>query len=226
MLSTIFTANLGTFTLQGFLICIGSAIVLGILLGFVYMLNETYSKSFVKTLAMIPAMVAVVIMMVNGSLGASVAVAGTFSLVRFRSAPGTAKEIGWIFLSMAAGLACGMGYPAFAALFVLLMCLVDIILTKTGYVNQKNFSLKKTLLITVPEDLEYETMFEDLMKKYTTEWEMLKVKTSNLGSLNRLTYNLTLRKAGTEKAFMDELRTRNGNLEIALLSQAVPVNEL
>ncbi|MBQ1506387.1 MAG: DUF4956 domain-containing protein, partial [Erysipelotrichales bacterium] len=197
-----------------------------ILLGFVYMLNETYSKSFVKTLAMIPAMVAVVIMMVNGSLGASVAVAGTFSLVRFRSAPGTAKEIGWIFLSMAAGLACGMGYPAFAALFVLLMCLVDIILTKTGYVNQKNFSLKKTLLITVPEDLEYETMFEDLMKKYTTEWEMLKVKTSNLGSLNRLTYNLTLRKAGTEKAFMDELRTRNGNLEIALLSQAVPVNEL
>ena len=190
------------------------------------MLNESYSKTFVKTLAMIPAMVAVVIMLVNGSLGASVAVAGAFSLVRFRSAPGTAKEIGWIFLSMAAGLACGMGYPAFAALFVLMMCLVDIILTKTGYVNQKNFNLKKTLLITVPEDLEYETMFEDLMKKYATEWEMLKVKTSNLGSLNRLTYNLTLRKAGTEKAFMDELRTRNGNLEISLLSQAVPVNEL
>ena len=106
------------------------------------------------------------------------------------------------------------------------MCLVDILLTKTGYVNQKNVNLKKTLLITVPEDLEYETMFEDLMKKYATEWEMLKVKTSNLGSLNRLTYNLTLRKAGTEKAFMDELRTRNGNLEISLLSQAVPVNEL
>ncbi len=190
------------------------------------MLNESYTKSFVKTLALIPAMVAVVIMMVSGSLGASVAVAGTFSLVRFRSAPGTAREIGWIFLAMAAGLACGMGYPAFAALFCFIMCLADIALTKLGYTNRKGMELKKTLMITIPEDLEYDTVFDDLMKKYTTEYEMTKVKTTNLGSLNRLTYNLTMREAKSEKAFIDELRTRNGNLEIALLSQSLPVNEL
>ena len=226
MLNTIFTTNIGTFTLQGFAVCVGCALALGILLGFVYMLNESYTKSFVKTLALIPAMVAVVIMMVSGSLGASVAVAGTFSLVRFRSAPGTAREIGWIFLAMAAGLACGMGYPAFAALFCFIMCLADIALTKLGYTNRKGMELKKTLMITIPEDLEYDTVFDDLMKKYTTEYEMTKVKTTNLGSLNRLTYNLTMREAKNEKAFIDELRTRNGNLEIALLSQSLPVNEL
>lgn len=213
--SSLYNATTGI-TLQAFLICISAALVLGAVMALVYCFRTPHSKSFVFTLALLPATVAVVIMMVNGNLGAGVAVAGAFSLVRFRSTPGTAKEIGAIFMSMAVGLACGMGYPGFGLIFAAIMCAVSLIYGLIGFGGRRNENLHRVLRITVPEDLDYPTVFDDLLQKYTTKAELTDVKTTNLGSLNRLTYDLTLRKADTEKEFIDELRCRNGNLEISM----------
>ncbi len=212
-------------TLQTFLICMGSALALGAVIAVVYCFRTAHSASFVVTLALLPATVAVVIMMVNGNLGAGVAVAGAFSLVRFRSTPGTAKEIGAIFLSMAVGLACGMGYPGFALIFTVIMCVMTLVYSLVNFGGHRNAALRRVLRITVPEDLDYPNVFDDLLEKYTTHVTLTSVKTTNLGSLNRLTYELTLRKAGTEKAFIDELRCRNGNLEISMSLQTLENRE-
>lgn len=213
-------------TLKVFLICVGAALVLGALLAVVYCFRTTHSASFVVTLALLPATVAVVIMMVNGNLGAGVAVAGAFSLVRFRSTPGTAKEIGSIFVAMAVGLACGMGYPGFALIFASIMCAMILLYSLINFGGQRHGSLRRVLRITVPEDLDYPTVFDDLLEKYTSEAKLTDVKTTNLGSLNRLTYELVLRKPGTEKQFIDELRCRNGNLEISMSMQMMHSREL
>ena len=230
MLETLFGSVLDTSTgvipIPGFLICIVTALILGLVIGLVHLHSEKSSKGFTVTLAILPAIVAVVIMMVNGNIGAGVAVAGTFSLIRFRSAPGTAKEIGAIFLAMAVGLACGMGYPGFAAVFAVILCLVLILYNKSGFGNRGGLHLDKTLKITVPEDLNYTDMFDDLFEKYTSRHELQQIKTTNLGSLNRLTYALTLKDISKEKDFIDELRCRNGNLEIAMSVQANMNNEL
>ena len=213
--------------LGGFLTSTVCALALGLVMAFAYMFRTRYSKSFVVTLATLPAIVSVIIMMVSGSLGASVAVAGTFSLVRFRSAPGTAKEISAIFLAMAAGLACGMGYPAYGALFTLIMCAVNLIYAASGFGDRKNMALRRTLTVTVPEDLNYGSIFDDIFEKYTSEHRLLKVKTTNLGSLNKLTYDIVFRENGSEKLMTDELRTRNGNLEICIgVQDADPSAEL
>ena len=160
------------------------------------------------------------------SIGAGVAVAGTFSLVRFRSAPGSAKEIAAVFTSMALGLACGMGYPGFAFLFGLILALVDTLYAHSSFGEIRGGSLHKTLLITVPESLEYNGVFDDIFSEYTREARLVRVKTTNLGSLNRLSYELTLKRPGCEKAMIDELRCRNGNLEISLGEQSTEHNEL
>ena len=223
--SSLFTVT-GSMTLSAFLTCVLAALALGVVMALVYTFRSTYTRSFVVTLALLPAIVCVVIMMVGGNLGAGVAVAGTFSLIRFRSVPGTAKEICAIFLSMAVGLACGMGYPVFAAVFAVLMCLVILLLTVLNFGGHKNTQLRKVLRITVPEDLDYTGVFDDLLSKYTSQAELIAVKTTNLGSLNRLTYALVLKKAGTEKALIDELRCRNGNLEISISVQTQDEREL
>lgn len=223
--ASLYNATTGI-TLQAFLICIGAALLLGAVLALVYCFRTAHSTSFVVTLALLPATVAVVIMMVNGNLGAGVAVAGAFSLVRFRSTPGTAKEIGAIFTSMAVGLACGMGYPGFGLVFAAIMCVASLLYALVGFGGAANSGKRRTLRITVPEDLDYPTVFNDLLEKYTTKAVLLDVKTTNLGSLNRLTYDLTLRTAGTEKEFIDELRCRNGNLEISMSLQPVDNREI
>ena len=211
---------------SAFLIVIGSALVLGALHALLYGFNNRSSKSFAVTLATLPAIVSVVILMVSGSIGAGVAVAGTFSLVRFRSAPGSAKEIAAVFTSMALGLACGMGYPGFAFLFGLILALVDTLYAHSSFGEIRGGSLHKTLLITVPESLEYNGVFDDIFSEYTREARLVRVKTTNLGSLNRLSYELTLKRPGCEKAMIDELRCRNGNLEISLGEQSTEHNEL
>lgn len=223
--SGIYDPSIGI-TFQTFLISITVALVLGAVMAALYCFRSRHSRSFVVTLALLPATVSVVIMLVNGNLGAGVAVAGTFSLVRFRSTPGTAKEITAIFLAMAVGLACGMGYPAFAALFALLMCAVNLIYTFTSFGGHPQEQLRRVLRITVPENLDYPTVFDDLFEKYTSRTQLMEVKTTNLGSLNRLTYELTLQKPGTEKKFIDELRCRNGNLEISMSFQPTESREL
>ena len=213
-------------SVSAFLIVIGSALVLGALHALVYGFNNRSSKSFAVTLATLPAIVSVVILMVSGSIGAGVAVAGTFSLVRFRSAPGSAKEIAAVFTSMALGLACGMGYPGFAFLFGLILALADTLYAHSSFGEIRGGSLHKTLLITVPESLEYNGVFDDIFSEYTREARLVRVKTTNLGSLNRLSYELRLKRPGCEKAMIDELRCRNGNLEISLGEQSTEHNEL
>ncbi len=213
-------------TLSAFLIVILSALALGALHALLYSFNNRSTKSFTVTLATLPAIVSVVILMVSGSIGAGVAVAGTFSLVRFRSAPGSAREITAVFSSMALGLACGMGYPALALVFGLILALADTAYAHSAFGEARFGSLRKSLQITVPESLEYEGVFEDIFEAYTCEARLVRVKTTNLGSLNRLSYELTLKRPGTEKALIDALRCRNGNLEISLGEQSSDTNEL
>ena len=215
-----------TLTVSAFLIVLASALVLGALHALLYGFNNRSSKSFSVTLATLPAIVSVVILMVSGSIGAGVAVAGTFSLVRFRSALGSAREITAVFTSMALGLACGMGYPALALLFGLLLALADTAYARSGFGEPRFGIIRKSLQITVPESLEYNGVFDDIFERYASETRLVRVKTTNLGSLNRLSYELTLKKPGTEKAMIDELRCRNGNLEISLGELSTDSNEL
>lgn len=209
-----------------FLLCIAAAIVIGLLLTAVYMYKSRYTKSFVTTLALLPAVVSVVIMMVNGNVGTGVAVAGTFSLVRFRSVPGTAKEISALFLAMGTGLVVGMGYIAYAFLFAIVLGLATLIYNQLDFGLSKKGQLYKTLHITIPEDLNYSDVFDEVFLDYTSSYELVQVKTTNMGSLFRLTYNLTLTQKGIEKEFIDKLRCRNGNLEIIVNKQETNLGEL
>ena len=210
-------------SVQNFLLCLICSLGIGLLLAFMYMYRTRYTKSFVVTLALLPAVVCVVIMMVNGNVGTGVAVAGAFSLVRFRSVPGTAKEIGILFLAMGAGLITGMGYLGYAILFSIILSGVSMLYTHLDFGAKKRDALYKTLHITIPENLDYSDVFEPLLAAYTSSYELVQVKTTNMGSLFRLTYNLTLQKEHTEKELIDKLRCRNGNLEITISKQETTV---
>lgn len=209
-----------------FLLCLGCSLALGLVMAFSYMYRTRYTKSFVITLALLPAVVCVVIMMVNGNVGTGVAVAGAFSLVRFRSVPGTAKEIGTLFLAMGTGLIVGMGYLGFAALFTSIMCTVFVLYNRLDFGSRKNAAAYKTLTLTIPEDLDYSGVFDDIFETYTTSYALVGVKTTNMGSLFRLTYHLSLRDVTKEKEMIDQLRCRNGNLEIAVSQQETTTAEL
>lgn len=209
-----------------FLLCLGTSLVLGLVMAFCYMYRTRYTKSFVVTLSLLPAVVCIVIMMVNGNVGAGVAVAGAFSLVRFRSVPGTAKEIGTLFLAMGAGLIAGMGYLGFAALFTVVMCAVFMLYSMLDFGTKKNASIYKTLHITIPENLDYTGVFDEIFADYTTSCELACVKTTNMGSLFKLTYHIALRDINKEKEMIDKLRCRNGNLEITVSKQETIVTEL
>lgn len=165
-------------------------------------------------------------MMVNGNVGAGVAVAGAFSLVRFRSAPGTAREIGTIFLAMGAGMVAGMGYLGYAVLVSLLLGFVMLFYQKIGLGEKRGGSREKTLHITIPEDLDYTQVFDELLEKYTSAAEVVSVKTTNMGSLFKLTYQITLRNLMEEKELIDALRCRNGNLEISITRREAEGYEL
>ncbi len=194
------------------LICTLVSLVLGLGTAYIYMFRNIYSKSFVITLALLPAMVQIVIMMVNGNIGTGVAVMGAFSLVRFRSIPGSAREISSIFLSMAIGLATGMGYLGIAALFLLIIGIVNIVLSVTKFGEQKQ--TEKELKITIPESLDYTGIFDDLFQTFTREANLIRVKTTNMGSLFELQYHIVLKNQSEEKKLIDEIRCRNGNLNI------------
>ena len=213
-------------SVSDFLLCIGFSLIIGLVIAFGYMYRTRYTRSFVVTLALLPAVVCVVIMMVNGNVGTGVAVAGAFSLVRFRSAPGTAKEIGTLFLAMGAGLIAGMGYLGFSLLFTIIMCAVFMLYNHLDFASKKNAATYKTLNITIPEDLDYSGVFEDIFSEYTTSCELIRVKTTNMGSMFRLTYNIALRDITKEKKMIDMLRCRNGNLEITVSKQETAVAEL
>ena len=199
-------------TLSSFLICLFGALVLGVLTALVFSFRSRSSSSLTVALALLPPIVTLVIMMVNGSIGAGLAVAGTFSLVRFRSAPGTAKEICGVFMATAIGLACGMGYVGVAALFFLVMGLfvVAMNLLRLGEASNSYRHLK----IAIPETLNYEDLFEDLFDQYTSRHELTRVKTTNMGTLYELSYDIFLKDKEVKKDFIDAIRCRNGNLNI------------
>lgn len=213
-------------SLVDFLICLAVSLAAGLIMAVSYMYRTRYTKSFVVTLALLPAVVCVVIMLVNGNIGTGVAVAGAFNLVRFRSVPGTAKEICALFLAMGAGLIAGMGYVGFAAVFTIIMCLVFLVYNRLDLGAKKNAASYKTFTITIPEDLDYTGVFDDIMQEYTASNELVAVKTTNMGSMFRLTYHVTLRDPAREKEMIDKLRCRNGNLEIAVSRQETTVTEL
>ena len=209
-----------------FLLCLGFSLVLGLVMAFAYMYRTRYTKSFVITLALLPAVVCVVIMLVNGNVGTGVAVAGAFSLVRFRSVPGTAKEICTLFLAMGTGLIAGMGYLGFAVLFTLVMCVMFVLYNRLDFGSKKNSETFKTFAITIPEDLDYSGIFDDFFAEYTLSHDLVRVKSTNMGSMFKLTYNVMLRDVTREKEMIDKIRCRNGNLEITVSKQETVGTEL
>lgn len=212
MPDNLFGSFLQTLSPASVLLCTVMSLVMGFAVALVYMFRNTYSKNFAVTLALLPAMVQAVIMLVNGNLGTGVAVMGAFGLVRFRSAPGSAREIGAIFFAMAIGLATGMGYLAFALMFLGVIGGVMLILAATPFGEQRGG--EKDLRITIPESLDYTGIFDDLFQNYATGAKLLRVKTTNMGSMYELQYHLTLRDETKEKEFLDAIRCRNGNLNI------------
>lgn len=209
MLSSIIQSEI---TMTTFLICTGVSILLGIGIALISMFKTKYSQSFAVTLAIMPAVVQLIIMLVNGNIGAGIAVAGAFSLVRFRSAPGSAREIGSIFLAMATGLATGMGYVVIAGIFFVIMAVFMMALSAAGFGSGS--AGERILKITIPENLDYEGLFDDLFEKYTESASLERVKMTNVGTMYELSYDIRLKKDNVPKEFIDQLRCRNGNLNI------------
>jgi len=224
MFESILNEMAGTMQISTAVICMVTSLFLGVVIAFVHMFTTKYSKNFVITLSVLPVMVQVIIMMVNGNLGTSVAVLGAFSLIRFRSVPGNSREIVSIFFAMAIGLAVGMGHILFAIMITAIVSIMLIILSKTkfGEIN----TLERKLKITIPEDLDYSNVFDDIFEKYTKTTRLERVKTTNMGSLFELTYGVVINNSINEKEFIDELRCRNGNLNISLLRTEYNENEL
>ena len=206
------------------MLAIGVSLLLGLVVAKVYQFKTVYSKSFVMSLALLPTLIAIVIFLVNGSLGAGVAVMGAFSLIRFRSAPGGAKELVSIFLVMTIGIAIGMGYLVFATVFTFIMSLAMLLLEVVNF-GQMKHSMRQ-LTIVIPESLDYESIFDDIFNKAANHVELANVKTSDMGSLFKIKYIIQLNGRMTEKELIDALRTRNGNLEIAISRYITKENEL
>ena len=215
-LKAMLTLNLND--LSVFLLSLLFALIIGLIMAFGYTVKNRYTKSFVLTIALLPAIVCVVIMVVNGNIGAGIAVMGAFSLIRFRSAPGTAKEIIMIFSAMGAGLLAGMGSLPLSIIFSIILTGIFILYNciTFGKGGQEKF---KVLTVTIPEDLDYSEIFDDIFAEYTSSYELIKVKTTNMGSMFRLTYNISLKDPKKEKAMIDTIRERNGNLDITVSLQ-------
>lgn len=201
-----------TLTLEVLVISTVASMLFGFIIALLYMFRNKHSRTIAMTLVVLPAIVQIIIMLANRNIGVGIAVAGAFSLIRFRSVPGNARDISCLFFAMALGFVTGMGYLLYGLVFLGLIGSVFFLLTCVGF-GQKT-SRTRILRITIPEDLDYDSLFDDLFERYTQGAELEKVKTSNMGSLYELTYLITLRETVISKAFMDELRCRNGNLKI------------
>ena len=223
MFNTVFDNTIGGMSITTGLICAGVALLLGIIIAITHMKTSQTSKGFLVTLAILPLLVMAVMIMINGNLGTSIAILGAFSLIRFRSIQGQAKELLSIFFAMAIGLACGMGHLLFGTIITAIAVAAILFFSFTPILepNKK----QRVLKIVVPEDLDYEEVFDDILKKYTSKHELVRMKTMNMGSLYKLTYNVTLRSGIKEKEFLDEIRIKNCNLKV-LLSHPVLEEEI
>lgn len=219
MLDFLFTTSVSeTITIGGTVAIILSALILGLLISIVYMKTnkkDEYSQSFVITLIMLPAIIAMIILLVGSNIARAFSLAGAFSLIRFRSAPGDSKDIAYVFFTLGVGLACGMGYIAYAVLFALLLCLAMIMITLSKFGMSKNIPMR--IKITIPEDMNYKGVFDKDFEQYTTHYKLVWVKTTDFGSLFELVYDVNLSDQTDTKEFIDRLRCKNGNLSIALL---------
>ena len=209
--ASIFTAGAG-FTLGDYLVSLGFALLCGLIVLIATSVRNRISKSFAVTVLLLPAIVHTVIIMVNGNVGTGIAVAGAFSLVRFRSVPGRAREIASIFLTMTAGLTCASGYVAIAVMFTILISVVMLVFSLIPIKREREYELH----ITIPESLNFYGAFDEIFKTYTRSHRLVKTKTSNMGSLYKLTYIVDLKDIADAQEMIDSLRERNGNLEIAL----------
>ncbi|MGN0165996.1 MAG: DUF4956 domain-containing protein [Lachnospiraceae bacterium] len=207
-----------------FLLCFVTALILGLCIALVHMYRTKCSQSYVITLSLLPVMVTIIILMVNGNIGTGIAVAGAFSLTRFRSQPGTAKEIGSIFFAMVIGLCCGTGYIGVAILFTVVVSLLSILYLTMGLGTPAENV--KTLTIVIPENLDYTEIFDDLFSEYTKNAELCKVRTTNMGSMYKLKYEIVLKNTDKQKEFLDAIRERNGNLEVMLGRPEVDENAI
>lgn len=223
MLGNIIGEN-GTWTMQNVLICMVVALILGGVVSVTHKITTRTTKRFLSTLGILPLLVQVVILIINGNLGTSVAVAGAFSLIRFRSLPGNSKEIVSVFWAMAIGLALGMGYVIYAIVVTLVVAVVIILVNKVTL--GKDEEMERKLKIVIPENLDYEEVFDDIIKKYTTKSELVKVKTTNMGSMYELIYYIVLADGKKSKEFIDEIRCRNGNLLVMLERKELEMVEL
>ena len=214
-MSSIFNSVLtGSFSVGIYLLCLLFAGVCGAITALALRRESTASRSFLLSLVVLPIIVTTVILMVNGSVGTGIAVAGAFSLVRFRSAAGKARDITAIFLVMTAGLACAAGYIAAALLFTVIASALMALLSRVPMRCERFMELH----VTVPESLHFADAFDDLFGQYTKTWKLIKAKTSNMGSLYKLDYKIEMKEPGAMQEFLDALRCRNGNLEISLLN--------
>jgi len=221
MLTSIF--HIGSFDLYQVMSSLTCALILGLIISIVYKYRLDYSSKFIIVLAVMPALVSFIIMIINGNLGISVAVLGAFGLVRFRSAPGSSKDIAYLFFAMAIGLAVGLGFLSMAVLICVAISVVLLILEflHFDYMDTRYRSLR----ITIPEDLEYPGLFDDLFQKYTTAHSFERVRTVNMGTMFELSYRIELRDLNREKEFIDSLRCRNGNLGIIIATTQKEKNE-
>ena len=223
MLDTILTSTTGeSLTLANTLIIIGASIILGLIISISYMKTskeEVVTSGFAVTLIMLPAIISIIILLVGNNVARAFSLAGAFSIIRFRSEPKDPKDISYIFFTLAVGLSAGMGYVGYAVLFTIILCLIMFILKFINYGEaDKSFF---ELIITIPENLNYENVFDDVLKKYTSSWMFKKVKTKEFGSLFEINYTVVM-KNENQKKFIDELRCRNGNLGVVL---SVPQEE-
>jgi len=204
-------------TTKFFFVCLCSALIIGFLISLIYMIShrkEGYAQSYVVTMTMLPAIVCIILLTINSVAGA-LSVAGAFSLVRFRSVPGDPKDISYIFFAMASGVACGVGYVGFAFCFFLILGAVMFIFSELNFAAPQRKSM--TLKITIPEDLDYQGVFEPILDKYTEMYRLRRVKTTNFGTLFELVYSVDVKNDLDQKKFIDELRAHNGNMTINLV---------
>ena len=214
MFNSIFDSTVNGLDIKTALICAGVALVLGVAIAITHMKTSQTSKGFLITLATLPILVMAVMIMINGNLGTSIAILGAYSLIRFRSIQGDAKELLSIFFTMMVGLALGMGHVLFAIVITVISILAILFFSYTSILepNKKNRVLK----IVIPEDLDYEDAFDEIFHKYTSKANLVRMKTMNMGSLYKLTYDITIKKGIKEKEFLDEIRIKNCNLKVLL----------
>ncbi len=211
-------------TLINFMICVLTALILGFLVSIVHMKTSKSNSNFITTLVILPLIVSIIILLINGNLGTGIAIAGAFSLVRFRSIPANSREILSVFLAMSIGLAVGTGYIAFALIFTLICLITLVLLYKLNFGMDNNND--KTLKICIPEDLNYINAFDDIFNEYLEKYDLEKAKTINMGSMFELTYRVNIKDEQKEKELIDKIRVRNGNLKVLLVNSKVLDNEL